>query len=90
MKDSLREEFLEQFVGENSSSVLYQVHKNIANWWLDKFSTHSIELLSKIEGLPTLNLETFVGETGTEVRGMNNAKRLLDKDQVISLINQEK
>lgn len=46
------------------------------------------KLVGEIERLPTLNLESFFAETGTEIRGLDNAKKLVDKERIINLLRE--
>ena len=82
----------EEFKKELAESLRDRTPDEIANWWLNKFSSHSTELLSKIEGMRRADaFATSFVRTSTDYQrlgeqmGYNQAL-----DQVISLINQEK
>lgn len=97
---TLREEFDNKFeltrhgIVEKRPSYLgnnYHDDFNIvADWWLDKFSTHSTELLSKIEGLRLEIDPLSVNKRGHHTNGAHRKIRYNRAlDDVIKLINQE-
>lgn len=49
----LRDEFYkrQQYVFEESDGAQFMSDEEIADWWLEKFTSHNTELLRKIEGI---------------------------------------
>jgi len=86
LKESL-EEFDKKF---NCEPTVHNT-ENITS--RDFLTTHIKKLLQAeiefLEKLPTLNLESFIAETKNEVRGMDNAKRLVDKDRILSHLQEQ-
>lgn len=82
---TLREEW-KKYVIDNDNFESYDIRyfqEVIAIWWLDKFSSHSTELVKELER--ARKYSKHMSKTEVFIEGYNQAL-----DQVISIINQEK
>lgn len=86
---TLREEFRKYYESfpSGDASTGYPDVEQLTDWWLDKFSTHSTELVSKIEGMKK---QEWLGGGNMILPAPGNMQYNQAIDQVISLINQEK
>ena len=97
MKDSLREEFnefanptREGYEQPEDLHLFYprKYNKEIADWWLEKFSSHSTELVSKGREEMAKEVIAFIDSGHREPTADTGWS--IDIDDVRTFINQEK